>query len=279
MDLGTYYSILKWRGEDPTKIDPEDSSKKEFGRKIFEQDIDLGKVAWTGHRLRDFRYYIIYYNPFLAMCANVKRLDISDIFIVLSVLFNVSTFTAAITSTIGYKVFTESNASNPFQLSIIDIMTMAFLAAFNGVILCFMSLNWRSFERYKEEKMLVILDHYNTLIVGMFIAMSLNVGWYLMTRQMAFFSWFITIYTLEVVFALVFEFSWLRIRFNRGWRRDIAMVQLDVFVHYYLTFKDYQEWREYIEEIEENKRMEATVHDSDVAGDEESLLEEPLLNR
>merc|ERR1712173_391490 len=106
-----------------------------------------------------------------------------------------------------------------------------------------------------------------------FTAMFLNLGYYFVSQQMAFFSWFITIFALEVVFAMMIEFGCLRITFNRGWKRDIAMVQLDVLVHYYLTFKDYEEWREY------TLRMEAAVQDSDVTGDEESLLEEPLLNR
>ena len=29
MDLETYYAILRWRGEDPSKIDPEDCCKTE----------------------------------------------------------------------------------------------------------------------------------------------------------------------------------------------------------------------------------------------------------
>merc|ERR1719411_288361 len=108
--------------------------------------------------------------------------------------------------------------------------------------------------------------------MGLFMMMTLNVGWYLLTRQMAFFSWFINIYILEVLFAMIFEFTWLRITFNRAWKRDIAMVQLDVFIHYYLTFKDYQEWKQYTLKMEADMRMEAAVQDSDVTGDEESLL-------
>ncbi len=45
------------------------------------------------------------------------------------------------------------------------------------------------------------------------------------------------------------------------------------------TPKDYEEWLEHTLKIEDNLRMEATVHDSDAAGDEQLLLEEPLLNR
>ena len=200
-------------------------------------EFDVFDMNRTGHKCRDFRYFAVYHNPFLAMCANLKRLDISDIFIILSVLFNIPLFTAATTATIGYKTFTESNTMSPLTLGFGDIVTMSLVGALNGVILCFMSLNWRSLERYKEEKIMMILEHHNGLIMGLFMMMTLNVGWYLLTRQMAFFSWFINIYILEVLFAMIFEFTWLRIRFNRGWKRDIAMVQLDVFVHYYLTFK------------------------------------------
>jgi len=281
MDLETYYAILTWRGEDPTKIDIEDSCKKEFGRKIFDQDIDLGKVAWTGRQLVDFKHYVVYHNPFLAMCANLQHLDCSEVFLILSAMFNFTTFMAAITATIGYKTFTESNdlLMDPVRLRVGDWVTMAMLAAINGVILSVLSLNWRAFERYKGQKMMVFIERQHAVIAVMFTAMFLNLGYYFVSQQMAFFSWFVTIYALEVVFAMMIEFGCLRITFNRAWKRDIAMVQLDVFIHYYLTFKDYQEWKQYTLKMEADMRMEAAVQDSDVTGDEESLLEEPLLNR
>jgi len=280
MDLETYYAILNWRGEDPTKVDPDDASKREFGQKIFEQDIELGKVAWTGDRLRDFKYFVLYHDPVLAMCANLKRLDVNQICIWFCFMVNISSFIAAVAATFGFRAFTESNPPNPSDLSLGDIATMAFLAAINGAILCAMALNWRALERQKNQKITVLIENHNAVVLAMFMVTMLAVAYYFVTQQFAFFSWLCVVFALEVVFSGIFEFFCLRIWFNRGWRRDTAMVQLDVFVVYYVTFRDYREWREHTLRAE-GKRADSAADEesSDVTGDEDCLLEKPLLNR
>eukprot|EP01084_Bolivina_argentea_P174787 302755_1 len=147
MDIKTYYSILKWRGEEPTKLDP--SSGKEFGQKIYEQDIELGKTVWINNKLMDFKYYLFYYDPILSMISNV-RYEWSEIFIVILFILNMSSILATLTASIGFNEMLSSHSNIISKHNLNEILYMILCASFNGLILCILQLKWREFERKKK---------------------------------------------------------------------------------------------------------------------------------
>eukprot|EP01084_Bolivina_argentea_P103372 185170_1 len=265
MDLQTYYSILKWRGEEPTRLDK--SSGKEYGRKIYEQDIALGKTVWVNHALLDFKYYLFYYDPLLSMLSNLKSMDLHEFIVVLLFILNISSILATLTASIGFHKMlsnqtTHTNTQTMIYLDPIDfkqMLSMTLCAALNGFIICMVQLKWRQFEAKNNQTLATFIMNQNGLTVIMFTLCAMSLGYYFVMNQFNFYSWFLVVYALQFMFGYCFEISALYICFIRGWKRDHRMVQLvpryledgslSTFYLpkcvYYVTYKDYEEWLEY----------------------------------
>jgi len=290
MNIDTYYDILEWQGEQPRKIDQ--NTGKEFGRKIYEKDIELGKVAWINNKYQDFKYYLFYHDPILSLFSNFKKVEWNEIFIIILFVLNTASILATATASIGfnhssggqkpqqpqqpqqsqypnYKINNLASKdieqmSHNFNLN--ETFSMIICSIFNGLILCIFTLKWRQFENKKNRiKLSTLIMNTNGITIIMFTLCALSLGYYFITNELTFFSWFLTIYALQFIFGWIFEIFTLYISFVRGWKYDHKMIQLipnylndGSFSHlskpkciYYITYKDYEEWIKY----KENEQM------------------------
>lgn len=92
------------------------------------------------------------------------------------------------------------------------------------------------------------------------------IGFAWASEEETFMSWFLGVFALQFAFLWIGEVLAMWFVFSRRWRRDQKMVREDVFVEYYLSFRDYEEWTAH-----KRKQRKGEMDE------EEQLLEEPLL--
>eukprot|EP00485_Elphidium_margaritaceum_P010933 CAMPEP_0202694160 /NCGR_PEP_ID=MMETSP1385-20130828/8091_1 /ASSEMBLY_ACC=CAM_ASM_000861 /TAXON_ID=933848 /ORGANISM="Elphidium margaritaceum" /LENGTH=299 /DNA_ID=CAMNT_0049349955 /DNA_START=76 /DNA_END=975 /DNA_ORIENTATION=- len=293
MNVDTYYSILEWQGEDPTKIDS--ATGQQLGRKIFEQDIALGKAVWVDNKCRDFCYFAMYRDPILFCLSNLKRIEYNTILVVLLSILNLSCLLATAAASFSFRELrTEVSqvtqsllAAEHSQIDTRELLSMMAMALVNGGILCVVTLQWRRLETQKHQSMLVV--HQNSITILLFTLCGICMGYYFVMNELEFFSWFIAIYVMQFLFAWSFEFVGLYVLFVRQWKYDHRMTQLipnyfhdGSFSHcslpkcvYYITFKDYLEWRAHQQHKNDAGMSTRANTDDDTETDEH--LDKPLL--
>lgn len=288
MDVAIYSGILKWRGENPYSLVESDSQKTiPLAEKVFRQDILHDKCVWVNQRKQDFVYFIQSRHPLVScfQCPDKhpysKQERRGTLFIMLS-LGSFWAFVSCLLALYGAQsIGIDLKGLGPSK----EVLLLRVLCSLgNGVVLWFCDLSLTQMqscvcaERQRRQHCYLLLRCCSSLTIWIYFAISFV--------MVSFTVYMVVCYDLAVmffmVFALQFTCSWcfqfaaLYLRFNRQWHRDHRMAEGDAKSAYYLTYRDYEEYRysTKLESLSPRNRSNPSSPSSSLAMDAGPLLME-----
>ena len=258
MDVAIYSSILKWRGENPYEEVESDIHNKTIpiGEKVFRQDIFHDKCVWVNKHKQDFIYFIQSRHPLIAcfLCPDKHPYSKSDRRGTLVIMFSLGSFWAFVSCLIwAYGANSvgigDVEGINPTK----EVFLLRLLCSMgNGIVLWFLDLSLTKIQSCHCAETQHTTSWY--IICKVFASMTIWVYFGIALFVFAFSLYMVIVLKLVWMFLMVFSFSFicswmfqfvgLYIRFRICWMRDHEMVEnTDRKCKYYLTYKDYEEYR------------------------------------
>ena len=166
MDVTLYYEILRWHGEDPSKLDHESNPPKQvrslnhltslhhtyiwclctlvqMGLSMFHRDILLRKAVWTNRKRRDFKYWLRSFHPLYGLLSAPKLHPYSRQYRLANIAFLI--FIGAFWSVLS--CFCESKLFETDHMLYLKLLMIAFI---NSVFLYFIEWIFIKLTRFQS---------------------------------------------------------------------------------------------------------------------------------
>eukprot|EP01084_Bolivina_argentea_P240591 404133_1 len=255
MDIAIYASILKWRGEDPyALVDSYTNKTMSIAVKVFRQDIFHDKCVWVNKLKQDFLYFIQSRHPLIStfQCPSYHPYSKQKRRSTLLVMFSLGSFFAFASSLLALYGSSYLNIDvkgiNPTK----EVLILRLLCSIcNGIVLWFCDLSLTKIqscicaETQQTMHRSILCKVFSAMTIWLYLAISLMI--FSFSLYMVFLlkltSMFLMVFALQFICSWLFQFVGLYIRFKRLWIRDHKMVSNNQKSLYYLTYKDYEEYR------------------------------------
>ena len=257
MDVAIYTGILKWRGENPYElIGSETHQSMVIAEKVFRQDILHDKAVWVNRKSLDFLYYLQCRHPLISCfyCPDKHPYSKSERKGTLLIMFSIGAFWAFAscllalygTNSVGIDIDVKGLSSSKQVIVLRLLCSMA-----NGTILWICDLTLTKLhscacaERQHSASYYIFLRCCSSFGIWIYFAISIAVFsfslWMVIERDLTVM--FLMVFSLQFICSWSLQIGGLYLRFRSDWKRDHRMMESGEKCIYYLSYRDYEEYR------------------------------------